>query len=111
LLLAACTPEPVVSLPGGPAWNELDTGKRCASARVACGTGNCAARIRNACDTAVTCQLTVQCVCRALTGEQGEALGRTEDTILAGAAGGLLARVVCDEGDVLATLAKNVRCR
>ncbi|MCA9619190.1 MAG: hypothetical protein KC731_09210 [Myxococcales bacterium] len=94
-----------------PDWVELSTGKSCAKAVVACGPGNCASRIDNQCKEPVTCDLEIECICRALTGEEGPAKATAgEMTILAGEQDGLLAKVICDSGDVLATIARTVHC-
>ena len=94
-----------------PNWVTIETGQGCASGRVACGRGNCAANIANNCPQPVTCELTVQCVCQAFTGESGKATGRARQTIGPGEDVGVLARVLCDDGDVLATHAQRLHCR
>jgi hypothetical protein len=89
---------------------EIDTGETCATAQVACGVGNCAARIHNRCPRAVSCELTVQCVCRAFTGENGEAVSGARDTVPERASVGLRAHVLCGAGEVVATHAKKLSC-
>lgn len=92
-------------------WLNLETGQTCAQAAVACGPGNCAANVENACNKPVTCDLRIECICRALTGEEGPAMATSgEYTILAGGKEGLAAKVICDSGDVLATIARTVHC-
>ncbi len=91
-------------------WFELATGKACAQASVACGAGNCAANIDNRCKTPVTCQLSIECLCRTRTGEEGPATSSSQDTILSGELGGIATAVVCNDGDVLATLARTISC-
>lgn len=93
-----------------PEWFELETGKVCAQAKVACAPGNCAANIENGCKEPITCQLKIECLCRTWTGEEGPATGRSEDTIPSGTNGGIATHVVCNEGDVLQTLARTVTC-
>jgi hypothetical protein len=90
---------------------DLDAGLGCVTAKVACGVGNCAARIHNQCDAPLTCELSVQCICRAFTGETGEATSRARDTVPAGARVGLRAQVICASGEVTATHAKRLACR
>jgi len=112
LTLVGCdAPEPKSAAKGQPDWKLLDTGRSCAAAKVACGVGNCAARIENRCNKPVICKLSIQCICASYTGESGEARANAQDLILAGDDGGMLARVICTDGDVKATLAKKVRCR
>lgn len=92
-------------------WLALDSGKPCAKTRVACGPGNCAANVDNTCKSPVTCDLRIECICRAFTGEEGPATATSGAyTILAGNKQGLAARVVCDTGEVLVTIARTVSC-
>jgi hypothetical protein len=92
-------------------WLTLETGTKCAMAEVACAPGNCAAKVRNACKTPVTCDLHIECICRAMTGEEGPATATSgETTILAGNDEGIAAKVICEQGDVLATIARTIRC-
>ena len=89
----------------------LDTGRRCAKAEVACAPGNCAANIDNTCKTPVTCDLRIECICRELTGEEGPATATSgEETLLSGERVGIAATVICDQGNVLATIARTVQC-
>ncbi|HHH10877.1 MAG TPA: hypothetical protein ENK23_02215 [Sorangium sp.] len=92
-------------------WVALSTGRSCARGRVACGVGHCAANIANHCPTPITCELTVQCICAAYTGENGEALQRASETILPGQEVGVMAQVLCDEGEVVVTHAQRLNCR
>ncbi len=92
-------------------WVSLDSGKSCAKTRVACGPGNCAANVDNTCKTPVTCDLRIECICRAHTGEEGPATATSGAyTILSGDKHGLAARVVCDTGEVLVTIARTISC-
>ena len=92
-------------------WIDLETGRNCAPAEVACGPGNCAANIANRCKAPVTCNLRMESICRARTGEEGPATATSgENTILSGERHGLAARVICDQGEVLATIARTVDC-
>ena len=110
--LCACAEPPPPQAPEDDLdWLALDTGRNCAQAAVACGPGNCAANVENTCNKPVTCDLRIECICRALTGEEGPAMATSgEYTILAGGKEGLSAKVICDSGDVLATIARTVRC-
>jgi hypothetical protein len=108
-MLAACADDPPPKSPE-PEWFKLKTGKSCANASVACAPGNCAANIDNDCKTPVTCHLSIECLCRTPTGEEGPATGRSEDTILSGERGGIATEVICNHGEVLATLARTVSC-
>ncbi len=109
--LVACEPAPPDTPDDEPEWFALATGKSCARAEVACGLGNCAANVDNDCKTAVTCQLRIECLCRTATGEEGPATGRSEDTIPGGSRGGIATHVVCNDGEVMQTLARTVTCR
>ncbi len=111
-VLAACG-APATPAPKSDAveWMPFDTGSTCAKAEVACGPGNCAARIDNRCGAPLSCELTVQCVCQALTGESGEARSHAKDTAPAGGQVGLRAFAICSDGEVVATLAESVRCK
>lgn len=111
LAVAACSP-PEAEAPTAdePEWQPLETGLACATAQVACGRGNCAARVENGCDAALTCELTVQCYCQALTGESGEARSHASDTAPPNGRVGLRAFAICSDGEVVATLAESVRC-
>jgi hypothetical protein len=92
-------------------WIIHDTGRPCAPARVACERGNCAANVQNTCDTPVTCDLYIECICAAYTGEEGPATATSgKNTILAGEKDGLAARVLCSSGEVVATIARRVVC-
>jgi hypothetical protein len=92
-------------------WVVLETGKSCAKTAVACGPGNCAANVDNTCRTPVTCDLHMESICRAYTGEEGPATATSgEYTILSGDKQGLAATVVCDTGEVLVTIARTVTC-
>jgi len=93
-----------------PDWERIDTGHACAAATVACGAGNCATRIDNQCAEPLTCELEMMSLCRAYTGESGEATARAQKTIPAGQRGGAHARVVCNVGEVLNTRAQTLRC-
>jgi len=94
-----------------PEWLALETGQSCAQAQVACGPGNCAANVENTCKKPVTCDLRIECICRAFTGEEGPAMATSgESTIVAGGKEGLAAKVICDAGDVTATIARTIRC-
>jgi hypothetical protein len=113
LVACACSSPPPPEPAEGPEfeWVKLKTGRNCAEASVACGPGNCAANILNTCKKPVTCDLKIECICRALTGEEGPAKANSgEATILAGAKEGLAAHVICEQGDVLATIARTVEC-
>jgi hypothetical protein len=92
-------------------WVALETGAGCAPAEVACGPGNCAANVANGCQKPVTCDLFIECICRSTTGEEGPATATSgENTILSGNRQGLAAKVICDQGDVIATIARRVDC-
>jgi len=106
-----CGPTQAAEQPEQLQWNVLKTGKACVRAKAACGVGNCAARIANHCGQPVSCELTVQCICHAMTGESVEAIERTRDTVLAGDEVGLRAHVLCATGEVQATYAKRIHCR
>ena len=112
VLAAACGGEPPPKAPEDDFdWLDLETGRECATAAIACAPGNCAARVKNSCKKPVTCALRIECICRALTGEEGPATADSgEYTILAGDGDGLAARVICDQGEVLATIARTVHC-
>lgn len=107
---SSCAPEPAEAPSDEPDWLHLETGKRCASAKVACGVGNCAANLTNDCKLPVTCKLRIECLCRALTGEEGPASAESTETIAVGDKLGIATRVICDDGEVLATLARKVSC-
>jgi hypothetical protein len=92
-------------------WISHDTGRSCAAARVACKAGNCAANVQNTCETPVTCDLYIECICQAYTGEEGPATATSgKNTILSGEKDGLAARVLCNSGEVVATIARRVTC-
>lgn len=92
-------------------WISLETGAQCAPAEVACAPGNCAANVSNTCETPVTCDLYIECICRSMTGEEGPATANSgENTILAGNRQGLAAKVICSQGEVVATIARRVEC-
>ncbi len=111
LALLSCGPPPEAEEPSDePEWFVLDTGKSCVQAKVACAPGNCAANIENTCKVPVTCNLSVECLCRTYTGEEGPATGKSEDTIPSGTNGGIAAHVICNSGEVLQTLARTVSC-
>ena len=94
-----------------PDWVALETGALCAPAEVACGPGNCAANVENTCQKPVTCDLYIECICRSMTGEEGPATATSgENTILAGNRQGLAAKVICSQGEVIATIARRVDC-
>jgi hypothetical protein len=95
----------------GVEWLTLETGRDCARAEVACGVGNCVARIDNTCDEPLTCELAIQCVCQAVTGESGEARSRASDTAPAKGKVGLEAHAICGAGEVKATFAQAVSCK
>jgi hypothetical protein len=107
---AGCAPEPAAAATEKINWLQLETGKQCAQAKVACGIGNCAANLTNSCRLPVTCKLRIECLCRALTGEEGPASAESTQTIPVGDRLGISTRVLCDDGEVLATLARNVSC-
>lgn len=111
--LAGCASKPAASASDSaePDWRKESSGKACAGAKIACGVGNCVARIDNRCRQPVTCKLSIQSICSAYTGESGQAWAHAEDTILADDKGGIMARVICAAGDVKATLARRIRCR
>lgn len=109
--LAGCTPaEAPADTPLAVDWVPFDTDEPCVRAEVACAVGNCAARLANRCDTARTCELTMQCLCQALTGESGEARNRAGATIPARSRAGIRTHAICSAGEVLATHAESVRC-
>jgi hypothetical protein len=108
--LVSCSEAPAETPADEPEWFDLDTGKTCASARVACAPGNCAANIDNSCGAPVTCQLRIECLCRTWTGYEGPATSKSEDTIPSGQLGGIRTQVVCNDGEVLQTLARTVSC-
>lgn len=118
LILASCVAliscggaEPVVEAEPEFDWISLETGRACAKAEVACAPGNCAARVHNRCKKPVTCDLRIECICRAQTGEEGPATANSgEYTVLAGTDEGLAAKVICDQGEVLATIARTIEC-
>lgn len=91
-------------------WFTMDTGESCVHAEVACGAGNCAARIDNRCRAPKTCELTIQCVCQAFTGESGEARSHARETVPAGAKFSFRAHAICSDGEVFATHAESVGC-
>lgn len=92
-------------------WVALETGAGCAPAEVACAPGNCAAKVQNGCDKPVTCDLHIECICRSMTGEEGPATATSgENTILSGDHQGLAAKVICSQGEVIATIARRVDC-
>ena len=109
VFLFACGPSEAES-PTEPEWFGLKTGKGCAFAEVACGLGNCAANIENRCGVPVTCKLSIECLCQTWTGEQGPATAKSEDTIPTGERGGIATHVICNDGEVKATLARTVTC-
>lgn len=109
-LLCGCAAPKPPPVDKGPDWQPMGAGRSCARAKVACGHGNCAARISNECSTALTCELTVQSLCRAFTGESGEAIARKTETIPGGEPGGVLAQVICNDGEVLTTRALQLQC-
>ena len=110
-VLSCAGPEPKVETKPEFDWVSLDTGRPCATAEVACAPGNCAAKVSNACKQPVTCDLRIECICRAMTGEEGPAMATSgELTILAGVQEGLAAKVICEQGDVLATIARTLEC-
>lgn len=112
MLACAATTEPPPA-PAAPEidWIPMQTGRSCARAEAACGVGNCVARVENRCAEAVECELVVQCVCQAFTGESGEALARARDNAIPGGKVGLRAHAICGDGEVLATHAQKVTCR
>jgi hypothetical protein len=112
VVLVSCggsQPEPTQS--DTTPWVRLKTGKHCAHAKVACAPGNCAANVDNTCKTPVTCKLHMESICRSFTGEEGPATATSSKyTILSGDKQGLGAKVICDAGDVFATIARTVHC-
>ena len=97
--------------PDEPDWLQLETGRACAKAEVACAPGNCAANVDNKCSSPVTCDLKIECICQGHTGEEAPATATSGDnTILSGERVGLAAKVICEAGDVLATIARTVHC-
>ncbi|MBM4376184.1 MAG: hypothetical protein FJ095_13965 [Deltaproteobacteria bacterium] len=111
LVGCAAPASPPPSTSNGIEWLTLETGRACARAEVACGVGNCVARIDNTCDEPLTCELAIQCVCQAYTGESGEARSRASDTAPAKGKVGLEAHAICGAGEVKATFAEAVRCK
>lgn len=113
MLASACAPAATsaVSKSDAVEWMPLETGHSCARGEAACGVGNCVARIDNGCDAPLTCELTIQCVCQAYTGESGEARSRASDTAPAKGKVGLKAHAICGSGEVLATHAESLRCK
>ncbi len=110
-VLAACSESPPPETPDDePEWFDLKTGKSCASAKVACAPGNCAANVDNSCKEPVTCKLKIECLCRTWTGEEGPATSNSGDTIPAGERGGIATAVICNGGEVLQTLARTINC-
>lgn len=112
LLFLACSPPPADSADDAEAdWVKIQTGRDCAGAEVNCGPGECAAALDNQCDTPVTCDLSIECICRTPTGEEGPASATSgQMTILSGNREPLKAKVVCERGDVIATIARTVTC-
>lgn len=94
-----------------PEWLAIETGRDCAGAEVNCGPGECAAALDNQCSSPVTCDLQIECICRTATGEEGPASATSgQTTILSGNRQPLEAKVICERGDVIATIARTVSC-
>lgn len=111
LLLLGCSPPTAETAEGEADWVQIETGRDCAGAEVNCGPGECAAALDNQCETPVTCDLAIECICRTPTGEEGPAKATSgQMTILSGNREPLEAKVVCERGDVIATLARTVSC-
>ncbi|MEM1034068.1 MAG: hypothetical protein AAGN82_27270 [Myxococcota bacterium] len=111
-LLAGCAGGEAASADdAAPEWTAVETGRDCARSEVNCGPGECAAAIDNQCATPVTCELFIECICRTPTGEEGPASATSnQTTILSGNREPVEAKVICDRGDVYATIARRVTC-
>ena len=111
VLALGCGPSQDVDSADETSWIRLQTGKACARTEVACAPGNCAANIANRCKTPVTCELRMESICRELTGEEGPATATSgEETLLSGERVGIAATVLCNQGEVIATIARTVIC-
>jgi hypothetical protein len=95
---------------GAPASDTLDSGMPCVTADVVCDGGMCSATLKNACDGAATCELTMYAVCEGST-DVGEARGSNRGTFAAGSTGTLEAGANCEGASIMATQADQLSCR
>jgi hypothetical protein len=103
------TAEPSSGLPSASGLGEDDssslepelvsTGIDCATAEAICDAGKCVAEIRNDCEKAVTCELSIVVICGTGT-DVGQAKGKGRDTFAAGSKGPLETVKDC-EGQVM----------
>jgi len=94
--------------PAGP--EPLDTGKDCATAEATCDGGLCTAKVKNDCDTAITCELAMYSLCRGST-TGGEARGKGRNTIPSKSEGEIEGVANCEGAVVDATIADGLSCK
>jgi hypothetical protein len=108
---APTAPAAVDNAPSGPpATQAVETGKDCATAQGQCGGGICNVTVKNACNTAVRCELEVAATCESQSGT-AESGGRERDTFAAGTSGDLGARATCADGRVVRTEVRSLTCK
>ncbi len=95
-------------LPTGP--EAIETGKDCATAEADCEAGMCTTQVKNACDTAVTCEMVVLALCEGSTTE-GEAKGKARGTIPPGQTDKLQAVADCEGQAITATTVDALSCK
>jgi hypothetical protein len=104
---AAPEPEP----PPTPAEPEpVQTGHACATGTSECGGGYCTIKIKNDCDTPLTCDAFALLRCRTPT-DLVEARGRERKTFPAKAADEVVVQAKCTEGDPVQTELTELKCQ
>lgn len=105
--VAAPEPEP----PSEPPPPEpVETGHACATATSECGGGSCTVKMKNDCETPLTCDAFMMLRCRTPT-ELVEAKGRERRTFPAKSADDLIVSANCTMGDPVQTSFTEMKCK
>ncbi len=99
--------------PTGPVGPEaIETGKDCVVAEAECESnpGVCVTTVKNNCETAVTCQITILALCESST-NKGQAGGKARGTIPSGESDKLQAVADCEGDAITATMVDAASCK
>ena len=106
---SAPTPEPEAPpIPDEP--EPVETGHACATATSECGGGFCTVKLKNDCDTPLTCDAFALLRCRTPT-ELVEARGRERKTFPAKVADEVVVQAKCTDGDPVQTELTKLTCQ
>jgi len=122
LLICACAKPPPPPPPappsdpadlvdtGPPEPEVVDTNKACIKAKSVCDGGACTVELTNACDTPVTCELSIVALCKGNT-TTGQARGKARDTVRVNDSTTMEAVANCEGAYPSSTLVDTLSCR